>query len=230
MNHQMESVHMLLMVAMPVLLILVVILLNYQRNLITLKLKFQKLWYDHVAYTREFILASFLKTDNLETTTQRLLQNQRDIGRVFDHYVSYSVYIKAGMHDIATLLTEHILSAAAVVKAMSENAAPESLSSLMNNMYANGVDVGRALNLVLGITSGPSMMKMHLDLTVAEVKSISQQNYPQALRDYEKVVHEAMLMSNGISEALAWKHLATFSLSWQLPCCTKKSLPSPNSL
>jgi hypothetical protein len=67
----------------------------------------RKLWIDHVTWTRLFIISAAANLPDKDATTQRLLQNQTDIGSAIVPY-----YGKDAGDKLTSLLKEHILIAA----------------------------------------------------------------------------------------------------------------------
>src|SRR5580765_8416659 len=72
----------------------------------------RKLWTDHVTWTRLFLVSAIADLPDLQATTNRLLQNQDDIGAAIATFYGAD----AGA-QLSSLLREHILIAAALVHA-----------------------------------------------------------------------------------------------------------------
>ena len=75
----------------------------------------RRLWVDHVTWTRLFIVSFAADLPDLQATTDRLLQNQTDIGDAVKPF-----YGKAAGNQLTDLLTQHILTAAQVLDAGQE--------------------------------------------------------------------------------------------------------------
>jgi hypothetical protein len=69
------------------------------------------LWDDHVVWTRLFIVSTLADLPDAPATTERLLQNQTDIGNAVKPF-----YGEAAGTKLTGLLREHILIAAEIVK------------------------------------------------------------------------------------------------------------------
>jgi hypothetical protein len=67
----------------------------------------RRLWVDHVTWTRLFIGSFVADLPDLQATTDRLLQNQVDIGEAVKPF-----YGEVAGDELTQLLTEHILTAA----------------------------------------------------------------------------------------------------------------------
>src|SRR5215213_2286697 len=67
----------------------------------------RKLWEDHITWTRLFIVSAAADLPDAKATTDRLLQNQTDIGNAVKAY-----YGDAAGAQLTSLLRDHILIAA----------------------------------------------------------------------------------------------------------------------
>src|SRR4029453_6830547 len=76
-----------------------------------LRAAMRKLWEDHVTWTRLYIVSSLADLPDKAATTERLLQNQTDIGNAVKPF-----YGDAAGTKMTALLKEHILIAADIVK------------------------------------------------------------------------------------------------------------------
>src|ERR1041385_7372930 len=72
----------------------------------------RKLWEDHITWTRVFIISAAADLPDKAAATERLLQNQVDIGNAIKPY-----YGEAAGNQLTTLLKEHITTAAEIVAA-----------------------------------------------------------------------------------------------------------------
>src|SRR5947207_3001810 len=72
----------------------------------------RKLWEDHITWTRLFIVSAAADLPDKDGTTQRLLQNQVDIGNAIK-----PLYGDAAGEQLTALLRDHILISADVVTA-----------------------------------------------------------------------------------------------------------------
>jgi len=76
----------------------------------------RKLWEDHVTWTRVFIISAAGDLPDKTAATNRLLQNQVDIGNAIKPY-----YGDAAGNQLTALLKDHILIAADVLAAAKAN-------------------------------------------------------------------------------------------------------------
>jgi hypothetical protein len=163
----------------------------------------RKLWEDHIVWTRQFIVSAATESGNLADigpTTDRLLQNQTDIGNALKPY-----YGDAAGTQVTALLRDHILKAAALVAAAKagDAAAVESASTAW---YQNADDIATALNR-LNPTHWPlaemkAHMKDHLDLTLAEAVARLQGRYADDIAAYDEVHVQILSMADMLSDGI----------------------------
>src|SRR5215208_4684638 len=80
----------------------------------------RKLWEDHITWTRVFIISAVAGLPDKDAATQRLLQNQVDIGNAIKPF-----YGNAADDQLTALLKDHIVIAADVVTAAKANDKPK---------------------------------------------------------------------------------------------------------
>ncbi len=126
----------------------------------------RRLWVDHVTWTRLFIVSFAADLPDLHATTDRLLQNQVDIGNAIKPFYGTS----AG-HRLTALLTQHILTAADLLTAAKANDTTAFNQAKME-WYANARKIASFLHDAnpenWPLADLRSMMKAHLDLTLQE--------------------------------------------------------------
>src|SRR5262245_52831256 len=83
---------------------------------IALRQGMRKLWEDHVTWTRLVIVSTAANLPDLDPTTQRLLQNQTDIGNAIKPF-----YGDSAGNKLTELLRTHIVGAADVLAAAKAN-------------------------------------------------------------------------------------------------------------
>jgi len=158
-----------------------------------------KLWEDHVVYTRNVI---FCMVDNLpggDQATQRLLQNQDDIGNAVKTYYGAD----AGTR-LSALLREHIMIASDVIKAAKANN-KESLDKSNKAWFDNADAIsaflsGANTNWPLGDMK--MMMHDHLKLTTDEVVARIKKDYDGDIKAYDKVHEEILKMSDMLTDGI----------------------------
>jgi hypothetical protein len=160
----------------------------------------RKLWEDHITWTRLVIVSTAAGLPDLDATTQRLLQNQADIGDAIKTF-----YGDAAGTKLTALLREHIIGAASLLAAAKANDQAK-LTAAKTAWYGNADEIAAFLSGANPTAWAPSgtqaMMKEHLDLTLAEAVDQLQGHYPESVADYDKV-HEAILkMADMLSKGI----------------------------
>ena len=167
----------------------------------TLKQAMRKLWEDHVTWTRLVIVSTAANLPDLEPTTQRLLQNQTDIGNAIKPF-----YGDAAGDKLTQLLRTHILGAAEVLAAAKANDATR-LEKAKKDWYANGHEIAAFLSGAnpknWPLADMDSMMRQHLDLTLGEAVHQLGGQYGESVADYDKVHDEILRMADMLSEGIA---------------------------
>jgi len=160
----------------------------------------RKLWEDHITWTRLFIVSAAGDLPDKGPTTERLLQNQVDIGNAIKPY-----YGDAAGEKLTALLKEHITTAAEVVTAAKANDTAK-MTDANRRWFANADQIAAFLSEA-NPKNWPSaemkrMMREHLDLTTAEVQARLKGDWAADIAAYEKVhgqiLHMADMLSAGI--------------------------------
>jgi hypothetical protein len=162
----------------------------------------RKLWEDHITWTRLYIISAAANLPDKDSTAQRLLQNQTDIGKAIA-----SFYGEAAGDKLTTLLKDHILQAAALIEA-AKSGDKSKIDAAAATWYANADDIAAFLSAAnpqhwpaVQMKSG---MKMHLDLTLAEATDRLQGKYAADIRDYDEIHQHILsladLLSSGIMQ------------------------------
>jgi hypothetical protein len=165
-----------------------------------LRADMRKLWEDHITWTRLVIVSTAAGLPDIGPTTDRLLQNQTDIGNAIKPW-----YGAAAGDTLTALLRAHIVGAGNVLAAAKagDNA---KLDAAKTAWYANADQIAAFLT-----TANPdawpaatmkSMMKDHLDLTLAEAVDQLQGHFPASVADYDKVHDEILTMSDALSDGI----------------------------
>jgi hypothetical protein len=160
----------------------------------------RKLWEDHITWTRLVIIGTFEDLPDLGPTTQRLLQNQEDIGDAIKPF-----YGDAAGEQLTALLKEHILIAAEILQAakVGDQAA---LEAAITRWYANADEIAVFLNSAnpenWPLEEMKAMMREHLDLTLEEAVTYLNGDYEASIDAYDKVHLQALEMADMLSEGI----------------------------
>src|SRR5688572_16037800 len=151
---------------------------------VALRNDMRKLWEDHITWTRCVIISSAHDLPDLALTTQRLLDNQDDLGDAVKPY-----YGNAAGAELAALLRQHILGAAAILDAAKNN--PDELDAAITVWYANANDIASFLHAAnpeqwpLAVLQGE--LREHLDLTLQEATARLGGNFATDIAKYDAV-------------------------------------------
>jgi hypothetical protein len=160
----------------------------------------RRLWVDHVTWTRLFIVSFVGELPDLQATTDRLLQNQVDIGDAVKPF-----YGDAAGDQLTALLEEHILTAADVLTAAQagDDAAFEEANEAW---YANARAIAGFLHEAnprhWPLAEMRQMMKDHLDLTLEEAAAQLGGDYAASVAAYDEVETEILHMADMLSSGL----------------------------
>jgi hypothetical protein len=165
----------------------------------SLRTAMRKLWSDHVWWTRNYLIAAIADMPELKETTDRLMQNQEDIGNAIVPY-----YGKKAGKKLTKLLKEHILIAADVVKAAKKGDAAQ-LKKADAQWHANADEIAAFLskaNPNWPYATVKEMMYMHLKLTTQEAVARIKQNWAADVAAFDKVFDEIMEMADALTNGI----------------------------
>src|SRR5215216_4418583 len=160
----------------------------------------RKLWEDHITWTRVFIISAAADMPDKGPATDRLLQNQVDIGNAIKPY-----YGDAAGEKLTALLKEHITTAAEVVAAAKANDTAKMTDA--NRRWVANADAIAAFLSGANPKNWPAaemkqMMHDHLNLTTSEVQARLKADWAADIAAYERVheqiLHMADMLSAGI--------------------------------
>ena len=169
----------------------------------------RQLWQDHVVWTRLFIISAAAGLPDQQVTTERLLQNQTDIGNAVAAY-----YGRDAGDKLTALLRDHILIAASIVNAAKAGANAK-VASENRRWQQNADEIATFLHAAnpknWPLATLKSAMRMHLDQTLAEATHRLQGDYKADVKDYEEVVHHMMMMADLLSDGIVKQFPSKFS-------------------
>jgi hypothetical protein len=173
---------------------------KYSPKAAALRAAMDKLWEDHITWTRMVIVDFAAGLPDLQNAEARLLRNQADIGNAIKPY-----YGRAAGNELTSLLRTHILDALPVLEAAKAGDTAK-LTPALDTWYANARQIARFLskanprNWPFAMTN--TMMKRHLALTTDEAVARLQGNWAADIAAYDHVRTEilgmAAMLSNGI--------------------------------
>jgi len=159
-----------------------------------------KLWEDHVTWTRLYIVSAAANLPDKDSTAQRLLQNQSDIGDTIK-----PLYGDAAGDKLAGLLKDHIMISTEIIDAAKAGDAAKK-DEAANRWNANADDIAVMLSAAnpknWPIAEMKKMMHEHLDLTTAEVVARLQGDWAANIAAYEKVHTQIRKMADMLSTGI----------------------------
>ena len=160
----------------------------------------RKLWEDHITWTRLTIVSLANDLPDTQTTVDRLLQNQVDIGDAIKPF-----YGEEAGDQLTALLTDHILIAAEIIQAAKagDTAAQE---QAIARWYANADAIAEFLNSAnpnqWPLDEMKAMMREHLDLTLQEAVAYLNGDFAASVSTYDQVHLQALEMADMLSEGI----------------------------
>ena len=159
-----------------------------------------KLWEDHIVWTRMVIVDFAAGLPDLQTAEARLLRNQTDIGNAVKPF-----YGAAAGNKLTSLLRTHILEAVPVLEAAKAGDKAK-LTRALDAWYANARQIARFLsranprNWPLPMIN--TMMRQHLALTTKEATARLQGNWSADVAAYDQVHAEILKMADMLSSGI----------------------------
>ena len=167
----------------------------------------RKLWEDHITWTRLFIVSAVADLPDKGATTDRLFQNQVDIGNAIKLY-----YGDAAGEKLTALLKTHITTAAdwlpppkPMTPANMETQISVGMRTLTRSLILDGANP----------KSWPAaemkqMMHEHLDLTTAEAVAHLKGNWADDVAAYDKIHSQILQMADMLTTGIINQYPAKF--------------------
>jgi len=160
----------------------------------------RKLWEQHVAWTRMAIVTFADGSAGFDATAQRLLRNQQDIGDAFARFYGN----KLG-HHLSSLLHDHITIAVEILQA-AKAGDQVGVADASKRWYANSRDIADFISSldrhVWPRAEMRSMMKTHLDQTLAEAVDELTGHYHAGVREYGAIERHILEMADSLSAGI----------------------------
>jgi hypothetical protein len=168
----------------------------------------RKLWEDHITWTRVYIISAAADLPDKDAATQRLLQNQVDIGNAIKPY-----YGDAAGDQLTALLKDHILISADVVAAAKANDQAK-LADANRRWSANADQIADFLSKA-NPKNWPdaemrAMMHDHLKLTTDEAVARLHGDWAGDVRAYDAVHNQILNMADMLSAGVISQYPAKF--------------------
>ena len=168
-----------------------------------------KLWTDHVTWTRIVISDFDSNAPDLKPDLARLLRNQVDIGNAIKPY-----YGAAAGNALTRLLHTHIMEAVPVLT-YAKDGNKAKLTQALNTWYANGRQIAAFLSKAnpkawpRAATS--SMMATHLALTTQEAVAHLEHRWTADIAAYDQVRDEILMMADTLANGIVAQFPSRFN-------------------
>jgi hypothetical protein len=159
-----------------------------------------KLWEDHIVYTRNYIVSAVAGLPETNDVLARLMQNQVDLGNAVKPY-----YGATAGDQLTTLLKTHISTAGEVVAAAKagDNA---KMADANKRWFANADQIAAFLSKAnpqaWPDAAVKQMMHEHLTLTTEEAKAELTGDWDGSIAAYDKVHQQILKMAGAIADGI----------------------------
>lgn len=160
---------------------------------------FRLLWSQHVYWTRMVIMGIVFDLPDLKATTERLLRNAPDFGRVFRRFYGNEVGA-----EFCRLLKDHLVIAAELVTAAKAGNSAAAADA-EKRWYENADQIICFLNHINHYWSIKCMRAMwyeHLALTKEEAVTMINKKYCRSIDTFNKIEKEALMMADEFSNGI----------------------------
>lgn len=153
----------------------------------------RRLWIEHVLWTRFFILSAIFNLPDLESVTERLLQNPVDFADILRPFYGEQTALQ-----FKRLFEDHLLIAAQLVNAAKAGNRAE-IDEQRTIWYANAEDIADFLNSVNPFWSECEwkiLLFDHLRMTEDDVNLILTCRYEKSITEYDAIQAEALKIAD----------------------------------
>jgi hypothetical protein len=159
-----------------------------------------RLWQDHVTWTRDVIISFVAGAPDLKPALARLLRNQVDIGNAVKPY-----YGAPAGKKLTGLLQTHIKEAVPVLTAAKvgdQKALKHALAAWYANAHQIAAFLSKANPTAWPLAATTQMMDEHLKLTTNEAVARLKGNWRADVAAYDKVRAEILMMSGALADGI----------------------------
>lgn len=159
----------------------------------------ERLWTDHVIWTRQYVIAAVDDRPEVETAATRLLKNQEDIGEAIVPF--YGEDAGARMTD---LLKQHILIAVDLVAA-AKSGNEKNFATHDQRWTQNAAEIASFLasaNSYWPEKDVVDLLSLHLSLTKDEAVARLQKDYQKDAEIFDQILTEILTLADALSEGI----------------------------
>jgi hypothetical protein len=157
----------------------------------------RSLWEDHITWTRLYIVSAISDLPDAQVTAERLLRNQDDIGNAITPF-----YGEDAGKRLTELLRAHITGAAELLTAAKAGDQTR-LAAAKTAWYANGDEIAGFLAAAnpqnWPLDTVKSMMRGHLDQTIAEAVHRLEGKHAEEIADYDQIKSHILSLSDALA-------------------------------
>jgi hypothetical protein len=168
-----------------------------------------RLWTDHVTWTRAVIVDFDAGSPELDADVARLLRNQADIGNAIKPF-----YGAAAGKKLTALLRTHIMEAVPVLKAAKSGDKPglkKALAAWTANAHQIAAFLSKANPDNWPLAATTKMMGRHLALTTKEAVAHLQGRWKADIAAYDQVRAEILMMAHTLADGIVKQAPARFA-------------------
>jgi hypothetical protein len=160
----------------------------------------RRLWFDHVSWTRSYVVSAVAGLPDTTAVANRLMRNQRELGNAVAEYFGTD----AG-NGLTALLESHIAGAVQLVSAAKAGNQP-AVEAASASWYANADSIATFLSTA-NAANWPeadlkAAMKAHLDHTLQEATHRLEGNYEGDIGDYDAIVTQVLELADVLSRGI----------------------------
>lgn len=159
----------------------------------------QRLWTDHVVWTRQYIVAAVDQRPEAEQAAGRLLKNQEDIGNAV-----VPLYGNEAGARLTELLKQHIMIAVDLIEA-AKSGDQARFGELDTQWTQNAAEIATFLsgaNPNWAKQDVTDLLNLHLSLTKDEVVARLEKNFDNDVEAFDKILTEILTLADALSEGI----------------------------
>ena len=171
----------------------------YTKSMADLQMAERKLWMDHVAWTRSFLISDLASLEDRDDVLERLLKNQDDIGNSIKPY-----YGEEAGNQLASLLREHITTAGQVVDA-AKSGSKEDFEKYNKLWYENADKIADFLSSANPNYSNKTLKDMlhkHLQLLTDAVVARLNKDWKADIKAYDEGEDHIIMLADTLSDGI----------------------------
>ena len=160
----------------------------------------QRLWIEHVLWTRAFLVGTAFNNADLNETTNRLLRNPTDFANVLR-----PIFGSGPARKFEELLKEHLLTAAQLVNAAKAGDS-QAAAQQRRKWYANADSIAAFLGSINPYWSADTwraLLDDHLEMTENEATQILKGQYEASIAQYDEIQAQALMMAKEMAKGIA---------------------------